>query len=299
MKKVLIIIAGKEASNRTWEGFFSSVKKQLNDDIRADWAYFYDLVFDVSNDKCQILNTKTGKDVSENDFVVIRNVGKRAEAGITLANYLKSKNVSFSDSYLGDTLGSGKLACSMMRIINNLPVPRTIYADNPNLLLDYIEKSDLNFPVILKDDCGKKGRDNYLIKSIKELEEKLLQSPTIHFVVQEFISNDGDYRVLVMGGKVEAVIKRVAQDGSHLNNTSQGGNAFIEPVSIFSDAVIADVLKSAEVEKLEVAGVDIVFEKESGKHYFLEVNRAPQLSSGSFVEEKVMAYANFINRDLK
>lgn len=299
MKKVLVVIAGKETNSPTWGGFFDSVKTKLNVDIDASYTFLDDLVFDISNQNSAILDMRTGKNVADNDLVIIRNVGKWSDAGITLAQYLKSKKVAFTDTYLGDSLGSGKLACSILRVINDLPIPRTIYSNNVDHLISYIEKSGLKFPIIFKDNNGKKGRDNYLVKSLDEIKSIKRQSPGVHFIAQEFIPNDGDYRVLVMAGKIELVIKRTAEGESHLNNTSQGGSANIGSTESFSDEINRDIIKAAEVEKLEVAGVDIIFDKISGNHYFLEVNRAPQLSTGSFVDEKSTAYAELINRSLK
>ena len=299
MKKVLVIIAGKDVNSLTWGTFFDSVKTKLRDDILASYTFFDDIVFDISNKNSIILDSRTGKDIADNDLVIIRNVGKWSDIGITLAQYLKLKGVVFTDTYLGDSIGSGKLACSILRVVNNLPVPRTIYSSNINHLVDYIEKSGLKFPIIFKDNDGKKGRDNYLVKSLNEIQIIKRQSPDVHFIAQEFIPNYGDYRVLVMGGKIQVIIKRTADGDSHLNNTSQGGSADIESLDLFSDKINDDIIKAAEVEKLEIAGVDIVFDKISGKHYFLEVNRAPQLSTGSFVSEKSIAYADLINRSLK
>lgn len=299
MKKVLVIIAGKEINSSTWSGFFNSVKTQLLDDIAASYTFLDDIVFDISNAKSVILDAKTGDDIASNDLVIIRNVGKWSDAGITLAQYLKSKGVSFTDAYLGDSMGSGKLACSMLRVVNNLPIPRTVYANNSDRLLEYIKRSDLAFPMIFKDNNGKKGRDNYLVKSLAEIQDIKQDHPNIHFIAQEFIPNDGDYRILVMGGKISLVIKRTADGKSHLNNTSQGGSAKIELQDLFSKGIKAEIIKAAEVEKLEVAGVDLIIDRVSGRHYFLEVNRAPQLSTGSFVDEKSTAYADLINRSLK
>lgn len=299
MKKVLVVIAGKEINSPTWGGFFDSVKTKLNNDVAASYTFLDDLVFDISNQNSVILDMRTGKNVADNDLVIIRNVGKWSDAGITLAQYLKSKKVALTDTYLGDSLGSGKLACSILRVINDLPIPRTIYSNNVDHLISYIEKSGLKFPIIFKDNNGKKGRDNYLVKSLDEIKSIKRQSPGVHFIAQEFIPNDGDYRVLVMAGKIQLVIKRTAEDESHLNNTSQGGSANIGSAESFSDEINRDIINAAKVEKLEVAGVDIIFDKISGNHYFLEVNRAPQLSTGSFVDEKSTAYAELINRSLK
>jgi D-alanine-D-alanine ligase-like ATP-grasp enzyme len=49
----------------------------------------------------------------------------------------------------------------------------------------------------------------------------------------------------------------------------------------------------------QVAGVDLVQDKLSGTWYILEVNNAPQLRSGSFVDEKAAMIAKFFDKELK
>lgn len=52
-------------------------------------------------------------------------------------------------------------------------------------------------------------------------------------------------------------------------------------------------VKAAEVTKLEVAGVDIMFAAD-GEPYLLEINNSPQVSSGSFKEEKAQKYSEML-----
>lgn len=296
MKKVLIVVAvdSDRPGHMNWLPFRDALRNQTGNRLTIDMTSLNNLVFDVSNDNCIVIDMLSGEDVASYDAVIIRNVGKTPELGITLANYLAMKQVPFTDSYL-ETKGAGKLACTMLRRRHQLSTPRTIYAP-AKYLDDYISSGTLSFPFVLKADNGKKGRDNYLIKSKGELEKKLLAQPDILFIAQQFIENDGDYRALVMGNKIAIVLKRVAvSKNTHINNTSQGGVAELLSASVFSPEVQEEILKASRIEQLEVAGVDVIFDKLSGKHYFLEVNRAPQIGTGSFSEEKIASYADFLN----
>ncbi len=295
MKKVLLIVAvvpKEPVGNMNWTALRDELRTKLGDSIRLDMTSLTNLVYDISSGPV-ITDSLTGSDIASYDFVVLRNVGKNPDLGITAAHYLYRKNVPFIDSYLL-MRGSGKLACAMMRTNAGLSTPRTVYA-KAGLLGDYVEANKpFKYPFILKADDGKKGRDNYLVKDSEELKTRLSESPQVRFIAQEYIENDGDLRVLVLDGKVGLIIRRTAAEGSHLNNTSQGGEAEILNTSSISEDVTEDAIKAAEVEGLEVAGVDIIFDKNTGKHYFLEVNRAPQLGTGSFPDEKISAYAEMI-----
>ena len=69
------------------------------------------------------------------------------------------------------------------------------------------------------------------------------------------------------------------------------------------ESVSQDILeiskKAAKIIKLQVAGVDVMIDSRSGAVYLLEVNNAPQVSSGSFVDVKTEKYADFLERELK
>lgn len=301
MKKVLIVVAvaSTRPDNMNWLPLRDALRSQMGAAITVDMCSLANLVFDISNKGCSVIDASSGIDIDGYDFVVIRNVGKTSELGIALAHYLAMKHIPFTDSYL-ETHGAGKLACAMLRRRHDLPTPRTVFAKS-NHLAAYISGCNaFSFPFVLKADNGKKGRDNYLIKTIQELDARLAAQPDVAFIAQEFIDNDGDYRALVMDGKIALVIKRMAASSdTHLNNTSQGGSAELKKVDVFSKQIQSEILLAAHVEGLEVAGVDIIFNKTSGSHYFLEVNRAPQIGTGAFADEKIAAYATMINKRLQ
>lgn len=295
MKKILIVTASvpRSSDDARWFAFRDDLRSRLGGVAFVDMTSLTSLVFDISNDVCSVIDQLNGGDVASYDLVVIRNVGQNLELGITLAHYLSMKKVPFTDSYL-EVQGSGKLAGAMSCRKFNLPIPHTVYGSARNLAKYITDTNSLQFPIILKADIAKKGRDNYLIQDADELASKLSAQPEVAFIAQEFIANDGDYRALVLDGQITTVIKRVSSGDSHLNNTSQGGEAILQDAEIFNDQVKADIIKSAKIDNLEVAGVDIVFDKKTNQHYILEVNRAPQISTGTYVDEKVSAFAEMI-----
>src|SRR3989338_5832335 len=121
------------------------------------------------------------------------------------AHYLKLKNTPFIDGYLL-MLGQGKLAGSFLRVGEDIPAPKTFYA-RPEILKGLFEKKPLlAYPFILKADDGRKGRDNYLVNSYKELCERLSSTKSLDMVAQEYIKNDGDMRVLVLNGNAQMAI---------------------------------------------------------------------------------------------
>ncbi|MCX6726862.1 MAG: hypothetical protein NTY75_03545 [Candidatus Shapirobacteria bacterium] len=155
------------------------------------------------------------------------------------------------------------------------------------------------FPIIIKGSGGDRGTRVYKADNLNELEKlviKLRKSETEEgkrYMLQEYIPNDGDYRVLILGKKVLGVMKRTRQlAGEFRNNYSTGGKVEIADLP---EDIKQLTVKAAEVCGLSVAGVDVMAKNPSGlrpapldrgategmsndpKDYvILEVNKGPQ-----------------------
>lgn len=140
-------------------------------------------------------------------------------------------------------------------------------------LLESISAGKIALPVIAKPNDGSRGENISLIRTKEDV--KGLEA-IADFVFQEFIPNDCDWRVIVVGGSAVGVLRRQAQDGHYLNNVSQGAKAVVEtdPATLISLRKIA--VKAASVFELSFCGVDIIRNLETGKYSILEVNTAPQ-----------------------
>jgi glutathione synthase/RimK-type ligase-like ATP-grasp enzyme len=119
------------------------------------------------------------------------------------------------------------------------------------------------------------------------------------YIAQRYIPADGDYRILVFGKQaVLALYRKAAEEGSHLHNTSLG--AAVERIELekLPSEVFINAIRAAESMQWQVAGVDLIKDKKSGKWYCLEVNNSPQLVAGAFVPEKQAALAEFFQEQL-
>lgn len=297
MKKILFIKSVTKSdvtTDKDWMMLQDGVAKALDDKYETQVAAFSDLAYFADGKKSRIWHVEKGYDISEFDLVVFRRVGDEIEKGIAAAHYLNSLNVPFIDEYLL-TQGKGKLAGAFMRVANGIPVPKTFYASEDGYKRIFSDSPVFEYPFVLKADNGSKGRDNYLVHDYQELMETLHRSEGLDMISQAFIPNDGDMRVLVLNDTISTVILRKGKEGSHLNNTSQGGAATTLPPSSLSRRIIDDCKRATKLERLQVAGVDVVIDKKTGEHYFLEVNRAPQLATGAFTDEKLAAYCSMID----
>ena len=143
------------------------------------------------------------------------------------------------------------------------------YTDNGNrdYLKPVIEK--IGLPMIVKENYGSLGKQVYLASTYEELleiENKLIHVPHIF---QEFIecSKGKDFRIIVIGGKVVAYMKR-ENPNSYLSNLATGG--FASKVEL-PESYLRTAEKCAKILGLDYCGVDIL-EGPNGEPIVSEVN---------------------------
>ncbi len=304
MKEVLILfgVEPKNKTERNWESFSGLVQAELNKEkIKLSTSALSKLTYYVNGDKSKVLIREDNRDIADFDLVIFVYTGSKREYAIAAARYLEFKNTPFIDRYLKRAVPSGKLACGMQRSLKDVDVVPTLGASSGNGLLNSMKYFNefKDFPLILKADVGRKGQNNFLVKSKEELREVLNKNKDVKFVLQPYIENDGDYRFLVMGSEVRLAFKRSGdKTKTHLNNTSSGAKVEKMELEDIPKEVLSLVKRAAAVDKLSVAGVDLIEDKSSGKWMVLEVNISPQLITGEFAEEKVEAYAEMIEEIL-
>ena len=127
----------------------------------------------------------------------------------------------------------------------------------------------IGLPMIVKENYGSLGRQVYFVTSKNELldlENKLIHVPHIF---QQFIasSKGKDYRIIVIGGKAVAYMKR-ENKFSYLSNLATGGKSYVVDLpKIYLD--VAE--KAARILQLDYCGVDLL-EGENGEPILSEVN---------------------------
>lgn len=157
---------------------------------------------------------------------------------------------------------------------HDIKMPTTIsstlcYRDdgNRNYLNDVGKR--LGYPMIVKENYGSLGKQVYLVKNRAELED--IENKLIHIphIFQQFIksSKGKDYRIIVIGHKVAAYMKRENKN-SYLSNLATGGTAHVvELPSEYLDLAV----KASEILGLDYCGVDVL-EGENGEPILSEVN---------------------------
>ena len=301
MKRILILFSyprDKEDS-LNYGGFAKTLDKSAGKfGYHAQYSALKMLEFKIVDGKATIYDPINQRDLRNYDLVFFRMWAKEFEAATACAFYLRKYNVPFIDQEAFGTRVFTKLAGYFNMWHANLPIPDTFYGPHSAILAEAKAGKDFKFPLILKTIEGKKGQDNYLVKNLGQLRKILGKNRDLAFLMQKYIPNDGDYRFLVTGNKIGLIIKRVAAAGSHLNNTSAGARAELVKAKQFKPQVMEDALKAAKIRQRQLAGVDVILDKNSGRHYILEVNKVPQIITGAYVEQKIEAFNRFIKDQL-
>jgi RimK family alpha-L-glutamate ligase len=155
-----------------------------------------------------------------------------------------------------------------------------------------LTSQQLAYPLIVKETDASKGKGVHLIDQVEKIGAlfESTQKPTL--LVQPFIENEYDIRVLVLGGVVLGAIKRSRTDENEFrNNVSLGGNSTVYQLSE-KEAELA--LRATEALNYSFSGVDILQAKD-GRQFILEVNKAPQYNgfmeaTGMNVPAKIIEY---------
>jgi len=299
--KALIIGASKKVTDNGvrsyYEGyldFFKRSAETAHADAVIKTCLMDDLVISVGDGAFSIYDTYNKQDLASYDVFILRGDNFRRSMDVigTINEFAKEHDIPMINEY-NDVKDSSKLLQAVQFHKLSIPVARTLYV-NPGLL-SVASTLDWQFPCVMKAVHGSHGNYNYVVNSFDEVRSHLGDDPENRFVLQRFIPNNGDYRVLVIGEEV-LVIGRSAVGDSHLNNTSQGGEAVLVPVSELPPEVIDNSKKIMKYLGMTIAGVDAIANKDTGEYSFLEVNAQPQLQTGAFIEEKEILIGKLLSK---
>lgn len=246
---------------------------------QVEGCYAADLVLDCNNSGFDAF-LADGRQLKDYDLIYLI-VGSRRWEWYTAASYL-------ADNF-GTLIVNGKTVEAgykyyltpaidyLRQTQNNLPYPASCVVFNKKGAKAVIDK--FNYPVIVKTSAGRQGRGVYLCHNFDEVEnaiEQIHQTGVKAVVIREFIPNDGDLRIFTVGFKAIGAMKRIpTREGEFRSNISQGGRG--EKFEIDNYPEIKQIAENAaKVSRTEIAGVDIIINKETGKPYILEVNPSPQ-----------------------
>lgn len=269
------------------EGFKSAnnilASKLKEKNIKPVNAEYADIV--ISNDGISI----SGEPLNSFSFVFLGLMAKKMELANIIIDFLNKNKIAYF-SY-GTPKDKGNKLEDMWNLSQKgLPYIPTFVSSTFKDSALYIKENKWDYPVVVKNMDSAGGAGVSKADDEKELEKlfdknakETHQGNFENFrMIQKFIPNEGDYRVLVFDEKIIAIAKRQTKDKKEFrNNMSLGGTGKSAELSKEQENL---AISAAKVTGKDMAGVDLIQSKEDKKWYIMEVNSSPQYHFFSEIE---------------
>lgn len=227
--------------------------------------------------------------IKDFDGWYFRAVGNELEWSKLLQFYARKHSIPVVDDYLlsEGPLRRFKSVMSWQLLDAGIKYPKSSFVESLNDLEN--ELKNWEFPLIVKmSKGGRHGMGTFFLREFgdfKDLGEKLVSRVETTeaegkkgiglrgFLIQEYIANDGDFRVMTVGYKCIGGFKRMPKVEKLVLNQSEGSSVGLSEVPV-NVAKVAE--EAARVLGVEIAGTDLVISNKTGEVYLIEVNEAPQ-----------------------
>ena len=215
------------------------------------------------------------KKLSHYDAIIPRIGASITYFGTAVVRQFEQLDVYTPSSANGITNSRDKLRALQILSRHDIGIPHTAFVRRKQDVLPAIERVG-GAPVIIKLLEGTQGVGVILADSVKIAEAiiETLQSTKQNVLIQKFVGESAgtDVRAFVVGDRVVASMRRVAQGGDFRSNVHRGGLA--QPIQL-DEVYRKTAVRSAQIMGLKVAGVDMLEGKDGPQ--VMEVNSSPGL----------------------
>ncbi len=215
------------------------------------------------------------KPLSDYDAVLPRIGASITYYGTAVVRQFQEMDIFCANPAMGIANSRDKLRSLQILSRHHIGIPRTTFVRDKKDVLPAIERVG-GAPVIIKLIEGTQGIGVLLAETTKAAESiiELLQSQKQNVLIQKFVaeSKGKDIRAFVVGDRVVAAMRRVAQGQEFRSNVHRGGVA--EAVEL-SEQYAETAVRAAQITGLRIAGVDML-EGKTGPQ-IMEVNSSPGL----------------------
>src|SRR5210317_2588605 len=198
------------------------------------------------------------KRLSHYDAVLPRIGASISYYGTAVVRQFEQMDVFCANS--SGSIGNSRDKLRSLQILSRhrIGIPQTTFVRDKKDVLPAIERVG-GAPVVIKLIEGTQGIGVLLAESNKQAESiiELLQSQKQNVLIQKFVaeSKGKDIRALVVGDRVVAAMRRVAQGQEFRSNVHRGGQT--QAVHL-DDTYCATAVRAAQIMGLRVAGVDML-----------------------------------------
>jgi len=300
MKKLLILV---DKLNPKKKALANYLNKNSDGEYEVFLHTFSDLLFEIKTSAVKIsINGKV--DIATFDLVFIRRAGKKYTPFTgAIVKYLDSRKVDFVDPAFREIgLTMDKASTSVRLAMQNIPMPDTYFCFRDGIEKFKIEISkDLGFPMIAKGIGSQRNEAIYIIRQFTDFGKLSKENPKADFIFQKYINIDREYRLLVLGGKVPFLERKSKQNFQNFKVkfiNPEEHSVFVDSNTEPSSEIIKVAVESAKNLSLDIAGVDICIEENTGKVFVFEVNRGPGILPDPERSPELKAFADYLKKRL-
>jgi glutathione synthase/RimK-type ligase-like ATP-grasp enzyme len=272
-------------------------------EIEVQKVGLLDTQINIFQNQLDVVDLSTQKSLLELDGMYFANWRKQPEFSLATAELLKRHKKPILSEEVLQVMPMSKLGEMIHLSDKGIKLPNSVFMRSKHWLklIKNKQKLPFEFPFIFKVIDGSMGEENYLVNNSNQLKEIIKQDLSRLFVAQELIPNTHDYRVIIIGGQPRLAIKRARlTNDTHLNNTSQGAAGELIELNKVDSAILEIAKKAALATKRQsFSGVDIIQNSQTGDYYVLEVNKTPQMETGTNTAEKVEELVNYFVNELE
>jgi ribosomal protein S6--L-glutamate ligase len=230
-----------------------------------------------------------GEPIRGVDAIIPRIGASVTEYGAAIVRQFETQGVFTTTPSIALTRARDKLRSLQLLAREKAAIPHTLFARRASDLDDLLERLG-GPPVVIKLLEGTQGVGVVLAETKKAAKSVLqaFEGLKADVIVQEFIreAKGADLRVIVVGGRVVAAMRRVGAPGEFRANVHQGGST--EKVTL-TQRERRLAVKAAKALGLPIAGVDML-RSERGP-LVIEVNASPGLEGIEFASSVDVAGA--------
>jgi len=244
-KRLKIKIAPIHYSQIVWRGKIGRAEPTFDDQPLSDFSVFYFRTVGDKNDNLPLLLTYAVEHkIRVVDQYLTRLGGAMRKKKSNEAVFLLKAGISYPASkFVSDQVATRRLVEGMKK------------------------------PVIIKSIGGRHGTSTFLIRANSDLDKAFKGRRSVEFLIQDYIPNDGDYRLFLVGYKIIAGFKRQIKEEKLVLNRSQGASVFLEQIP---SEIKREAERATEILGVEIAGIDLVVDQRNQKPVVIEVNQAPE-----------------------
>ena len=242
-----------------------------------------------------------GEDLTGYDAIIPRIAAYMTRYGAAIVRQLEMQGVYTPSSSIAITRSRDKLRSTQLLAKAGVGIPKTVFSRNSTDIDDLLDKIG-GTPVIIKLASGTHG-NGVVLAETKKAAKSVLQAFYLsnddgtNVLLQEFIKESAgtDIRVLVVGGRVVASMKRQSLDDDFRSNLHKGG----EGTTIkLTEEERKMAIKAAKAMGLSIAGVDMM--RSDRGPLVLEVNASPGFGVEYVTKRNVAgAIIDYVERNAK